>query len=450
MLSRGAAGVALTVALVPTARAADVDFEGFYRARARAFSSLSIDPLNGDSEGLSQYIQHRAVLRPRFVVNDQIAFFMDIRALDGVTWGDRPTPITDISGQVDPMVFTDQLEPAVDGNDGRAGLSVWRAWSELRFGDHTVRVGRMPLNWGRGVWWNDGLGLVSDYGDSADRVQWEGLFDEVYASVAVDVSHSGFWGAQDDTYAVNGMIAYRDETINAGLAGQIKVTPNPSVSVFTADASMDATIGLIDVSAEIVAHFGGGDLDTGATNVRIASGGGVVEGGVGFDWATVSLIAGLATGDQDPNDATQSTFAFDPDYNVGVLLFEQALPTFAATLPTSDNGGRDASRAVLGTRIQNAIFLRPSIRRTFADKVEVEGSLLYARAAAVPSTTAYSGRRTYGYELDASARWVGTEHVDLALTGAVFLPGDWFTNYADIPDLSRPVLGAQLTGRVRF
>jgi hypothetical protein len=432
------------------AQAVEVDFEGFYRARARAYSSLSFDPAAADAEGLAAYVQHRVFLRPRFIVSENVSMFMDVRALDGVSWGDTPAPPVDVvSGATDPIALSDVLDPPTGEGAALRDLSLWRAWAEVRHGDHSVRFGRMPLHWGSGVWWNDGLGLVSDYGDSADRVQWEGLFGDVYASLAVDVNAEGLVGAGDDTTAFNGMAAYRSETITAGAALQLRHTPAPNLQVFTVDAAVDAEIGKFELHAEGVAHFGGGDLDTGVNDVRIASGGGVVEASLELDLGTVTLSGGLATGDQDPNDATITTFSFDRDYNVGVILFEQALPTLAASLPTAGNGGRDTSQALLGGRVQNAIFVRPSVRRTIAEKVEVEAAVLWARAASAPSGSAFEGRRTYGTEVDLTGRWVGTEHLDLGLTGALFVPGDWFTEYAD-RELSRPILGGQLTGRVRF
>ncbi|MFT6146194.1 MAG: hypothetical protein ACJARS_005099, partial [bacterium] len=60
-----------------------------------------------------------------------------------------------------------------------------------------------------------------------------------------------------------------------------------------------------------------------------------------------------------------------------------------------------------------------------------------------------AGRESYGFEFNAGANYIGTEHVDIGLSGAIFLPGSYYSEIAD-RDLSQPVFGAQLLGRVVF
>lgn len=436
---------ATLVSLATPAYAVDVDFAGYYRARARAYSSLSIDNGEPDSEGLSMYVQHRVLLRPTFYVNDQLRVSADIRGLEGISWGDDPVPSFDFDrGEDQPVVITDTLEPP---SGGASNIQLWRAWAEFDVGDQTVRFGRMPLNWGQGIWWNDGLGRNADYGDTADRLQWEGLFGEIYASAAIDVNAEGLLNNDDDTTSFNAMGAYRSETITVGAAVQIRHTPDPDFTVATIDAAFDAEIGKIELHAEGVGRFGGGVLPGEDNEINIASGGAVLDGAVGFDFATLGLIAGVATGDSSA-DGTRTTFTFDRDYNVGILMFEQPLPTFATIVAEGDGTdivGRNLSEVVSGRGVSNALFLKPRVQRVVADLVEINASLLWARALATPDDQ----RQSYGFEINAGARYIGTEHLDIGLTGAVFLPGSW---YSEIPgrDLSQPVFGAQLLGRVVF
>jgi hypothetical protein len=70
-----------------SAQAAEVMFDGHYRARAQVFNTLSLDRTLSASEGMSSSIEHRVWLRPTFALNDQVTTFIDIRALDGVVWG---------------------------------------------------------------------------------------------------------------------------------------------------------------------------------------------------------------------------------------------------------------------------------------------------------------------------------------------------------------------------
>ncbi|MGB0648235.1 MAG: hypothetical protein ACPGQS_13710 [Bradymonadia bacterium] len=82
---------------------------------------------------------------------------------------------------------------------------------------------------------------------------------------------------------------------------------------------------------------------------------------------TVQLEGGLASGDQDRFDNVQSTFQFDPNYRIGLILFpmvnssyariavENASdPNFRARLP------RGASRTYTSGSIENAIYINPT------------------------------------------------------------------------------------------
>ena len=59
--------------------AAEVQFDGYYRARFRAYDTLSLNRDLADSEGLAAYTQHRFLLQPRILVNDQVALYAELR-----------------------------------------------------------------------------------------------------------------------------------------------------------------------------------------------------------------------------------------------------------------------------------------------------------------------------------------------------------------------------------
>ena len=51
-------------AMSPSAFAAEVQFDGFYRARGRAFDNLTLDRDNPQAEGFTLYAEHRLWLAP--------------------------------------------------------------------------------------------------------------------------------------------------------------------------------------------------------------------------------------------------------------------------------------------------------------------------------------------------------------------------------------------------
>jgi hypothetical protein len=137
------------------ARAAEVDFEGYYRARGHVFHSLSIDNDLAGYEGTSAWLEHRFWLRPRFLINDKVGVFAEIKGFDNLKWGNEPHTWFDPAQQLDvPLILSDDVTPPVDSDDPRAPLvdiTLWRAWGEVHLANHRFLIGRMPLHWGSGV-----------------------------------------------------------------------------------------------------------------------------------------------------------------------------------------------------------------------------------------------------------------------------------------------------------
>ena len=66
---------ALAPILFSTAQAAEVQFEGSYRARANIYDSLSLDRSLNNSDGRAFSIHHRLWLGPRLVLGDHVAMY---------------------------------------------------------------------------------------------------------------------------------------------------------------------------------------------------------------------------------------------------------------------------------------------------------------------------------------------------------------------------------------
>ncbi len=448
------------------AHAGEAQFEGFYRARGRAFSSLSIAPDLDGSEGPTGWIQHRFFLQPRFVVNDRVAVYSEIRALDGLAWGQAPTdernPLfwNGIAGTADvtrglPSVFSDDLRaPTETPEDGlpRAApnLSIWRVWAEVHGETGTWRFGRMPVHWGLGIWQNDGLGLNADYGDSADRVQWERAFGDVFVRAAGEVDSFGLADPEiRDTVAGNVALAWRSERMEVGLNGQVRhALPKSDTggldafTLATASAALRAEVGNLEVGAELVARLGGGALDDTNTDVDVQAFGGVITGQLATEKLTIGLEAGFATGDSDPSDDRITTFVFDRDYNVGLLMFEQPMPLLRV------NGQRDLSSQLTGNGVGNAMFVRAHGSLALPHGFTAEGAAIVGRAFRLPTTL--GDRGTYGAEVNLGTRYRATEKVDLVGTAAVFVPGTWYRGAEPEGRLQPVIVGGQILSRVTF
>lgn len=452
--------------LVPS-RAAEVQFEGFYRARFRGFDTLSLDRSSALNEGFTGYAQHRLWLKPKFLVSDKVAMFVELKALDGVVWGDQPGAY-DAFAPTALNVFEYDLTAPTPGSltDDRTSLldiTLWRAWGEVYTPIGQFSFGRMPLLWGTGIWLNDGLSIdpdFADYGDTTDRVMWEKLIqDQFYLRATVDVPAERLLGVDDDTTAVGLGVAYKVEDLTAGILLQLDHTSGienvNALNVFTADAAGDVSLGKLTVAAEFTGQFGGGDLSGGRNDVNITAFGTALQANLDLDVWNIGLRGGLATGDSLPEDANLKTFTFDRDYSVGMFLFEQPMPTLAvaASAANDTNQGRDYAEAVTGTALSNALFLKPTISRRIVDGLTADVSWLGARVAKTVQLENIDQRRGYGNEFQVGLRYTGIEHFTVDGRFGAFLPG---TAYSVGPDgkektgFADPAFGVQLMGRVDF
>jgi hypothetical protein len=160
---------------------------------------------------------------------------------------------------------------------------------------------------------------------------------------------------------------------------------------------------------------------------------------------------GFASGDQNPYDATISSFRFDSNYKVGLVLFDQVLGYQSAR-----SGWRGADPLLTGVApegidllpsagaVTGAWYLFPRAKYGFADWIDVYGGPLFAFTTAQltdPFNTRLNGGTPVNYLGGRPGNYLGTE-LDLGLTvhgaitsylnvsatleGGVLLPGDAF------------------------
>lgn len=447
----------------PSAQALEVQFEGWYRARGRVFDDLSLDRELATADGTALYGQHRFWLQPRLVPSANSAVYFELRGLDGSYFGQQPYPTLDpVTGLAQAPVLSDALgEPGVTLASGEQapllgqGIALWRVWGELDTSVGRFRVGRQPLHWGAGVWQNDGLtndvmGL-KDFGDSADRVSWEHVIQDVYVELAAESNLAGVVNERDGTGSVTATVGYRAERVVAGLRVQQRMAApgtERSTQLTTGSVSLDAEMGNLAVNFEFVGRYGRGDFgDTATTrDATLTAFGGALDAKLETAAAHVGLVAGIASGDPDANDQKLRTFTFDPDYNLGLILFEQPMPVLSSG-GTGD--GRSLALAQSYNGVSNAIFAKPTIGRPLREDLLVEASALLARTMASPDEA--GERKSYGYELGAAVRYDPDPNVSVRAQGAVLLPGAYYKQY--LPDeytFGDPVLGGQLTATFRF
>lgn len=442
------------IATSSTAQAAEVQFEGSYQARARLFDTLSLNRTLESSEGFTWVMQHRLWLRPKFYITDQVGLFADVLALNNTFFGADPnTWIDPVSQATVPLLYVDDLNPPTgEDAESRADITLWRAWGEANTRIGTFKFGRQPLHWGMGLWQNQGTGLNQEYGDSADRVSWEHLFKDVWVRAAFDLHTAGLVTQTDESWSINLAGAYRTERIEGGLQFQYRRTDadDAAFDLYTLDGAFDLTFGNIGLDGEVVLQFGNGDLGGGVNDVSLFAAGFALDASIELNRWDIHLEGGFATGDDNPNDADLKSFTFDRDYNMGFMLFEQAMPTLVSAVP-----GEDRSYAVTqtGNAFTNGGYIRPRVAFRILPGFFADGQAVLAFTHLLEEDADAAGRGgLYGAEFDLGLRYEAIEHFELVGTLGVFVPGTFYSNYEDdtFSGFGETAVGGQFIARVRF
>jgi len=437
------------------AQAVEVGWSGHYRARGLLYDSLSLSRTNDLAEGTSNLIDHRFRLIPSFFVTPNVAMFAQLDFLPLATWGDQPATWYDpVSETAIPLAYADGVTNYVDAEDAGSyarNLMVTRAYADIYTGIGRFRFGRVPFHWGSGILFNSGLDVLSEYGDTSDRLQLTTRLGSVYLMTGWEVMFEGDLGVPDDMQAADLAIAYRTETLGIGLLNRFRYQPSLAFKAYTGDFWSVLELGPARVEAEVAAVFGGGDFDTGLNDIGIAAVGAMLRAEITLDRLYGGLEGGVATGDEDPDDAKIRTFTFDRDHNVALMMFEEPMPTLEAAVINETNAGREYGATRTGDGISNALYLRPHVGFKFLPQLRADVALFTARAAKLPESQA--GQTGYGNEVDLNIRYDPYEHFWLQGTFGVFLPGTYYSNYTHDElggDFGAATYGGRLMGTVEF
>ena len=436
---------------------------------------LASDEVDNRLGGLrdTSFYRHQMRLSPRLSYGEIATLQADLDILDGVIWGDN----AEVAAL--PLFATDPSSTGFDGNP-IDGLSLRRLWLELKIPVGVLRVGRQPSQWGLGLLANKGDGLGADFGDfqhglSADRILFATKPVQIVQTLMGNPNAGKGWGSKlimafaydqivdlaDKADAENGeatcstcppqvvlsrpgddvhqyvlVLAYKDEKANlltdsdvlvAGVYGVHRVQKETKSKVWILDAHLKLRLGNFGLETEVL--FLAGDteaIDTGFNPKTIDIKGGALRAGYYEREFDIELELGWAPGDSETTDENFTGFPFHPDYNVGLLLYEQVLAARTARAWTRDQRGLWSKGGVW-----NSKYIYPKIRwrPSFVEGLSVTGAFLWAQANAdtnaiwFATTEAGGGDLDLGYEIDLAVRYDFYRYFHGKVEAGVFIPG---------------------------
>lgn len=344
--------------------AVKVKLDGYYRVRGISITDAVYLDENGQrvKEDKSAYIQQRFRLEPEIqIIPDELSLKMQADIFDDVIWGDNSCYVTGVYDASQPGCNL----PALAGSPSNHGLNylyqyedrmlvVKRAWAEVKLPVGKLAFGRMPSHWGLGLLENDGNGFRNEwgdahYGDTRDRIEFVtkpgGKDRPYYLAIGYDKTVEGEIPQMpgqpiDDVdqwfivpfYCAPDCLAKPPQVNTFGGAFvAYRVQPASDTKVIVSDGYFMQKIDQFKIQADVL-YLGGatkalGDFDGDGVvdNITVNVINGVLRGTYTMEPFQGILEVGYAGGDKDASyrDRRITAYTWDPDYNVGLLMFEE-------------------------------------------------------------------------------------------------------------------------------
>jgi len=453
------------------------DAFGELRLRLESLPALPLDDLGTENEQ-QQMAQTRLRLGGAAEPIDGIRLVTELEAFSGLAAGDTT--------EVGTRAADDAFLRRRDGRFGVATLRPRQGFLRLDTPVGRVTAGLQSFLWGTGMLAHDGV-TASDFGDAwqGNLVVRLGFGTEPAPGVRVFLGADRVYADDtarwaDDDEAWGGVLGVRHEPGGGRILGLLVALrhqtdrPDPLrpdgartwVSVMTGDVYTRLPLGAgFQLEAEGAVISGRSTRpyleETRGEPSGVRAFGAVLRGR--HDAVSLGLTSkfelGFAGGDNDPRDATHHAFAFNTDYNVGLLLFEHYLPLVSAR--SADRVVDPALLAVppSGLRytvnqgaVANALYAFPRaiwkpqpwldlrlgylLAFSAADFVDVYQTALAGGHDTTPGGGT-PGSRFLGHEFDGAARFelglAGPAVVRLGVEAGLLLPGSAFDGIGRAP-----------------
>ncbi|HET8723544.1 MAG TPA: TIGR04551 family protein, partial [Anaeromyxobacteraceae bacterium] len=189
-----------------------LELNGYFRFRWDLFNNLNgglpADPMgwylwNGNTEmsasppsGTQTGGNMRLRVDPTFNISEQVRVRAEIDFLDNVVLGSNPVGRDWAAYAINSGSQTSPI-PGVNWFVG--AVQVKRAWGEVQTPVGLLSFGRMPADWGVGIYYNAGNGIDQDFGDNVDRIQFSIPLGQFLGGLAVTPYYE--WAGSGITYA---------------------------------------------------------------------------------------------------------------------------------------------------------------------------------------------------------------------------------------------------------
>ncbi len=443
----------LVISFTSSVFAVGVDLNGYFRTRYNFNYNQDLD--RKLKPNARNYADFRFRLDPTFFVTEKIRIKSSFNVMDGAVGNtnfrgiayDNPasnnnallnnTTSTGSGAQVGKPMLDSEMDSWVYGGAyapdaamqtaGVGPVQLRRAWLEYETPYGILKAGRMPFHLGIGIFANAGDGVDQEIGTTRDRLAFETTFGSYYLIPSLSWVYEGLLDrGADDVYEFGFQMGRKIDDNDLGLyisyLGQARsadASTNGSLAgsptkMWMIDFYGKNRFGLLEVSGEV-------NLFTGKYIGRDLL---AINAAVRTDWLlntnfNVLVEGGYSSGTNASDVANRDlkTIAFNRDYNISYILFEEAIPggiNRAGRAPYAPHSGA----------LSNAIYARLYSQYRWVSWYHPAIQILSALAAKNVGT----GGKFYGIEYDLINEFPLGEYVSTNLVLAALQPGSFYSS----------------------
>ena len=427
----------LSLMVTTPALAMSLDWSGGYR-----FEWTEVDrPTLATPTGRKSYATNYLYLSPKIIAADgvNIVSRFDILSSDEAAY--KGSQLGQIWGM-------NNSNPAANShNQGSSSVQVSQLYLNINQEFSSIMVGRMPYEFGLGMTHSAGRGLFDHWQDVRDMVAYKIIVgDWSLTPMLGRVQSTGFGqGGSIGTQMVELMYNNEESKTTLGVLQESRKgnigTNDLNPSVYGGDTKVSG-VDTQTTNFFLGRGFNGfgfkleGSFQTGKTGMTL-TGSPVEVNSYGFaaelyfpreasKW-DYKVKMGMASGD-DPTTTIYEGYAFNRNYDVGMLLFNHRLgqKDFFNTAPiknstlTVDNSADDEA-------VGNTVYLAPQVTYAWNDRFDVRNTLVYAQLLKEQKNSIDSGK-DLGLEWDIELIYKPNERIQWVNQVGLLFPGSAFEN----------------------
>lgn len=441
------------VLLSMQAHAISIDWTGGYRIE---YVDINRPTLSEPAEK-KNYALHYLYLQPKITASDGINIVSRIDVLGNKLDSYRNSQMGSFLGSgykkpSDPVVIPGGANVTSE-NAGNSYLKVSQLYLNVEQEYGSLVVGRAPIDFGMGITHNSGSGAFDHWIDTKDMAGYRFVVDNISFMPILAKTYQENFSLGSTVSEQILVLEYNNkeagaragvfhQTRKAGFSANDADQANypdgdPSTAPVKTGSFKSQTINVFlerkwtSFELRLEASF-----LTGNTGLQYVNGEDIeinayaVAGEVLFpannsNWE-YSAKFGMASGD-DATTSKYEGYQFDRNYDVAMLMFNHRMGK-ADFLTTGVLHSRDLTDGLSTTKsaddeaIGNAIYLAPTVKYTWNDKVDVKGTAIYGQLMTNPNNYV-DFKKDLGIELDTEVVYRPRERVTWSNAIGIFMPG---------------------------